>query len=555
MRKLLVLAIALLVALPLMPATAQDDAVVARLQDYGANLPQGYGIISVDDLAVKLAEEDVFLLDVRQPEEYEAGHLAGSVLVPLRTLGQNLDVLPSVDAQIVVICAAGYRAMIGGATLQFLGYEDVRILKGGYNAWTGEDYPVVTEATEAETFALPDFDAELFAAADAFLTNLPQGWGGVSAADLSVELVEDPPILLDVRSADEWNNGYIEGAQHLWINEFMGNMDQWPADKDANIVVYCASAYRGNVAYVMLNLMGYTNVRNLKGGINAWIAADLPLEGVPEEAPAEVDVVLDVVLPRLQEYGTNLPDHYGTIGLEDFVAQLAEENVTVLDVREVSEIEEVGIIEGAVHIPMRSMGDNLDLLPDLDANIVVVCKSGFRATIAMTALHVLGYENAHVLKGGINAWIGEDLPVVYEAAMVEAGGVPVGIDPLLLEYVADYMANLPEGWGVVTAQGLFEEMFETAPDYLIDVRSEGEWNAGFIEGAEWLWIDDFMASMDQWPAELDANIVVYCGSGYRGNVVRVMMNLMGYTNVRNLAGGINAWLAAELPVVVPEAVS
>jgi rhodanese-related sulfurtransferase len=37
----------------------------------------------------------------------------------------------------------------------------------------------------------------------------------------------------------------IDGAEHLWINEFIENMDTWPADMDANIVVYCASGYRG----------------------------------------------------------------------------------------------------------------------------------------------------------------------------------------------------------------------------------------------------------------------------------------------------------------------
>lgn len=271
----------------------------------------------------------------------------------------------------------------------------------------------------------------------------------------------------------------------------------------------------------------------------------------------EVNVLEEIVYPRLMEYNENLPEHYGTLSLEDFLVMLAEEeDFIILDVREADEIEELGTIEGAIHIPLRTLGDNLDLLPDLDATIVVICAGGYRATIGMTALHVLGYENAQVLVGGFGAWLAEELPVVDEPVEAEIAEVSEDIDPLLLDYVAEYLANLPEGWGAVKPDALFEEMFETPPDYILDVRSEEEWmDPGFIEDAQWLWVDNFMMSEEEWPAELDANIVVYCASSYRGGVVMTMMGLLGYENVRNLAGGIKGWVAADLPLVVPEAES
>jgi rhodanese-related sulfurtransferase len=265
----------------------------------------------------------------------------------------------------------------------------------------------------------------------------------------------------------------------------------------------------------------------------------------------EVDVLADVVMPRLEEYGANLPEHYGTVSVDAFLELLSEDaNTVILDVREDSEVEEFGIIEGAIHVPLRTLGENLDLLPNLDATIVGVCKGGFRATIGMAALQVLGYENAKVLVGGFDAWVGEDLPVVKAAAEVEASEVPADIDPMLLEYVANYLANLPQGWGAVGPDALFEEMFDKAPDYLIDVRSDTEWaDPGYIEGATHIWIDEFMASQDMWPEALDSNIVVYCASGYRGGIASVMLGLAGYENVRNLAGGIKGWIAAGLPVI------
>lgn len=267
---------------------------------------------------------------------------------------------------------------------------------------------------------------------------------------------------------------------------------------------------------------------------------------------ATAELIETLVLPRLEAYNADLPEGYGTLKVEDFVALLAEEDVTILDVRETAEVEEFGTIEGAVHVPLRTLGENLALLPDLDATVVVVCKGGFRATIAMTALHVLGYENARVLVGGFDAWVGEELPVVDAPAEVEAAEIPEDIDPALLEYVAAYLADLPEGWGAIKAADLNTELIDNPPDFLLDVRSDKEWtDPGYIEGAQHLWIDEFMTRMDEWPEDRDASIVVYCGSSYRAGVAGFMLGLMGYSDVRNLSGGINAWLAAELPVVQP----
>jgi rhodanese-related sulfurtransferase len=282
----------------------------------------------------------------------------------------------------------------------------------------------------------------------------------------------------------------------------------------------------------------------------------IPLGGLAlAQEPPEVDVFNDIVVPRLVEYNSNLPEHYGTIKIDALTELMMTEDLVFVDVREDTEIEDFGIIENAIHIPLRTLAQNLDLLPDLEAPIVVICKGGFRATIGMTALHVLGYENAMVLVGGFDAWVGAELPVVAEVATIEPAVVPESIDPLLVEYIDNYLMNLPEGWGAVKPAALFEEMFDTPPDNILDVRSDAEWvDPGYIDGAQHIWIDDFMAKQSEWPEDQTANIVVYCGSGYRAGVVSVIMGLMGYEDVRNMAGGMTGWLAEDLPVEVPEMV-
>jgi rhodanese-related sulfurtransferase len=86
------------------------------------------------------------------------------------------------------------------------------------------------------------------------------------------------PFVLDVRTeAEKTADGYIEGSVFIPINDLPANLAQLPTDKAAPIVVMCKSGHRGGIAMMYLNFLGYTNVRNLGGGLGAWIAAELPV--------------------------------------------------------------------------------------------------------------------------------------------------------------------------------------------------------------------------------------------------------------------------------------
>ncbi|MDX1435793.1 MAG: rhodanese-like domain-containing protein, partial [Anaerolineales bacterium] len=97
---------------------------------------------------------------------------------------------------------------------------------------------------------------------------------------------------------------------------------------------------------------------------------------------------------------------YNTIGLDGLNEMMAESQPYILDVREYSELEENGYIEGAVNIPLRQVLDNPGLLPAFDEPIVSYCGSGWRCTIALTALEGLGWEDVRGLKGGsYGGWV------------------------------------------------------------------------------------------------------------------------------------------------------
>jgi rhodanese-related sulfurtransferase len=524
---------------------AVADAVTERVSEWGSALPQGYGVTRVEDLLVALTERDIVLLDVREPAEYEAGHIEGAFNVPIRTLAQNLNLLPDLNAEIMVICKGGARAAYASAALQFLGYTNVKILAGGNDAWVGEDLPVVTEAFVPEAGAAPEIAPELVEVIDAALSGLPEGFALVSATNLAAELVETTPFLVDVRSNDEFATGTIEGAQHIWINEFAARLDELPEDKDANIVVFCASGYRGGIAAVMLDVLGYTNVRNLSGGTNAWKAASLPIFGAPAEVEAPAAAFEPVAF--FTEYVAALPNTFGAVRPADLKAELDGGATPLLvDVRTADEYSE-GYIAGAINVPINELIAGLGYMPDLNADIVVYCGSGHRSALAMVALNTLGYTNVRSMISGFGAWTGAGYEASQEPVEAVAGTAPT-VDPAALELVSAFMGSIQPGYWTVRPADLNVELVENAP-VLIDVRTDGEWADGYIAGAQHIQFADFMTRLAELPQDKAAAIVIYDNPTHRSSMAMAMLRMLGYENVRALGGGFGAWTKAELPVV------
>lgn len=75
--------------------------------------------------------------------------------------------------------------------------------------------------------------------------------------------------------------------------------------------------------------------------------------------------------------------------------------------------------------------------------------------------------------------------------------------------------------------------------FVLDVRTKNEWNAGHIEGAQWLMAGDLPKQLDQLPR--DKTIHVICGTGYRSSVSTSVLRRSGFKDVVNVAGGMTAW--------------
>ncbi len=100
------------------------------------------------------------------------------------------------------------------------------------------------------------------------------------AIDKAPSLREKGFFLVDVRSVEEHDTGAIPGTDaNIEFREMAKRHKEIGAGPDDHIVVYCQSGKRSNIAADTLTELGYRNVYNIRGSVNAWMQAGFPLAG------------------------------------------------------------------------------------------------------------------------------------------------------------------------------------------------------------------------------------------------------------------------------------
>ena len=131
------------------------------------------------DLDETMREREVMLLDVREPAEYEAMHIPGSINVPRGVLETACEydyeeTLPELvearDKEIIVICRSGNRSVFVCDVMQMMGYNNVSSLKTGLRGWADYEQPMVNAEGEpvseddADDFFAPNLRLEQLSA-------------------------------------------------------------------------------------------------------------------------------------------------------------------------------------------------------------------------------------------------------------------------------------------------------------------------------------------------------------------------------------------------------
>ena len=255
---------------------APEFDLAAAVDEYASTIPEGW--MSVGDLAAfkeVMEAADPVLIDVREESEYAEGFIMDAVNIPIRTLGQNLDKIPT-DQQVIVYCKSGWRAGMAVSSLAMAGYDNVKAFGGGWNAWTEAEEEISTEAVEAEVFGDPGLQPEMVAAVDGFLSTIPDGYYTAGDAAAVSDAIDAGAFMLDVREPVEYAEGHIPGAENAPVRT-LGSTDVDIPD-DTSVIVYCKSGYRASLSVPILHVLGHDNVKGFSGSWLAWTDAGLPTE-------------------------------------------------------------------------------------------------------------------------------------------------------------------------------------------------------------------------------------------------------------------------------------
>jgi rhodanese-related sulfurtransferase len=107
-------------------------------------------------------------------------------------------------------------------------------------------------------------------------------FGAAPAADDTIGVVEAQrkvaareAVMVDVREPGEWQAGHVADARHIPLGELAARLDELPRDQE--LLLFCRSGVRSDRATQFLRSQGYTQARNVTGGIIAWAQHGLPL--------------------------------------------------------------------------------------------------------------------------------------------------------------------------------------------------------------------------------------------------------------------------------------
>lgn len=107
--------------------------------DSASNLPAEIDV----NQAAQLRDSGAFILDVREPSEWQEYHIPGATLIPLGELASRVNEVPQ-DQEVVVVCRSGNRSQEGRNILKNAGFEQVTSMAGGMKQWMTSGFQWVT---------------------------------------------------------------------------------------------------------------------------------------------------------------------------------------------------------------------------------------------------------------------------------------------------------------------------------------------------------------------------------------------------------------------------
>lgn len=215
-----------------------------KMEEYnlrGPSLLKGLPVpelLSPKDFRTEM-EKGLTVVDTRMPHSFGGAHIKGSYGIWLKGLPFFAGWLLPYDKPILLVLEEKDQLETAVRYLVRIGYDNIAgFLNGGISSWYMKALPV-------------------------------DGLNLISVQSLKDKIEKkEKMIILDVRGDKEWNKGHIEGAKHIYVGYLGENLDKVP--RDCQIIVYCDSSRRSNIAASILKKNGYDRVYNVLGSMTAW---------------------------------------------------------------------------------------------------------------------------------------------------------------------------------------------------------------------------------------------------------------------------------------------
>ncbi len=190
----------------------------------------------------------LLVVDVRSPDAYAAGHIAGSYNIWLAGLPSFIGWLADERTNVGLVLGSPEELSFAELALVRVGLDwPAAALSGGIAAWREQGLSLSESGT-------------------------------IGARESHERYSRNSIRILDVRDQSEWDEGHIPGALHIYVGHLRDSIPELP--KDDPIVVHCSVGNRAGLAASMLESAGFVCVYNMLGGMKAWKSLNLPVETV-----------------------------------------------------------------------------------------------------------------------------------------------------------------------------------------------------------------------------------------------------------------------------------
>lgn len=321
------------------PIGTANDAL--NMAAYTAeNKMSGYSpSVTVGELDAFLADSAPLIIDVRDHFAFAKNHVQSAVHIPLELLEKQSATIP-VGQRILIYDETGKKGHQALRVLVGSGHSQVVNISGGYISLQRQARAVGFKNIILDTLPIEPKSVNQEAETEV-------------STSVATATPQDSPLVIDVRSREEFRSGAVPGAVNIPLDEIENRYRELGNNFDRDITVYCASGARSAYARQLLAQIGFTAVKN-GGGLSTMLS-------------------------------------------QNSAAVAQDTGPLVVDVRTVKEFRG-GAYPGAVNIPLDDLPKQLEKFGAKNREIIVYCASGARSSYAMQYLVQNGYTN--VRNGG-----------------------------------------------------------------------------------------------------------------------------------------------------------